>query len=64
MGIVSFRKKVLTLLVIDAALLRVCEDLIGLCNLFELLLCVCIWVFVGMVAQCQALVCTSDLLLV
>lgn len=61
---VSFRMQVLTLLVVEAALLGVCEDLICLGNLLELLLCIRVRVFVRMIAQCQALVRASDLLLV
>lgn len=55
---------ILTLLIINAAFLRVRQDVVGLCNLFEFVLGVCVWVLVGVVTERQTLVRPSDLLLV
>lgn len=54
----------LTLLIIDAAFLWVCQNIVGLCNLFEFVLGVCVWVLVWVVTERQTLVRPSDLLLI
>lgn len=54
----------LTLLIVDGAFLWVGQNIVGLCNLFEFVLCVCVWVLVWVVAKRQTLVRPSDLLLI
>lgn len=51
-------------LVVDAPLLRVCEDLVSLCDLLEPVLCICVTVLVGVELEGQLPVGLLDLVLV
>ncbi len=52
------------MLIIGAAFLWVHQNIVGLCNLFKFVLCVCVWVLVWVVTERQTLVRPSDLLLI